>query len=161
MLQSLLADRFGLKVRRVTRESLMYSLIVAKDGARLKRSNERSCTDAWLRDNRFGQPWFQNCMAGAGREVHYEALRGEATNLEQFCRLVSGALGRPVIDRTGIAGTFDFDLKFASSDTPAALGQLYPPLPEVLEGQLGLKLKPITGPREFLVVDRVEKPLPE
>jgi uncharacterized protein (TIGR03435 family) len=54
MLQSLLVDRFGLKVRRVTRESPMYSLIVAKNGARLKGSNQRSCTGAWLRDARSG-----------------------------------------------------------------------------------------------------------
>jgi uncharacterized protein (TIGR03435 family) len=134
---------------------------VAKDGARLKRSNERSCTGAWLRDARFVQPFSQICMAFAGPEAQYEALEGEAINLEQFCRLLAGPLGRPVVDKTGIAGTFDFHLRFASRDTPAALGQLYPALPEVLEGQLGLKLDPITGPAMFLVIDRVEKPLPE
>jgi bla regulator protein BlaR1 len=161
MLQRLLADRFGLKIRRVTRESPMYSLIVAKNGARLKPSNERSCTGAWLRDVRFPQPFSQNCMAFAGPEAQYEALEGEAITLEQFCRLLASALGRPVIDNTGIAGKFDFHLKFAGDDTPTALGQLYPPLPDVLEEQLGLKLYPITGPRDFLVIDRVEQPLPE
>ena len=139
----------------------MYSLIVAKDGARLKPSNERSCTGAWLRDVRFGQPFPQNCMAFAGPEAQYQALEGEAIHLEQFCHLLAGPLGRPVIDKTGIAGRFDFHLKFAGDDTPAALRRLYPPLPDVLEEQLGLKLDPITGPRDFLVIDRVEKPLPE
>jgi uncharacterized protein (TIGR03435 family) len=159
MLQSLLANRFGVKVRRVTRESPMYSLIVAEGGARLKRSNEPSCTGAGFRDGRFGQP--PNCMAYTKREAQYEALQGEAINLKQFCYLLGGPLGRPVVDKTGIAGTFDFHLKFASPDTPVALGQLYPALPEVLQGRLGLKLNPSTSPREFLVIDRVEKPLPE
>jgi len=161
MLQSLLADRFGVKVRRVTRESPMYSLTVAKNGARLTRSSERSCTGAWLRDARFGQPFSQNCAAFAGLEEHYEALEGEAINLEQFCRLLSGPLGRPLVDKTGIAGTFVFHLRFASADTPAELRQLYPPLSALLEGQLGLKLNPITGPTTLLVIDRVKKPLPE
>lgn len=158
MLQSLLAERFGLKVRRVTRESPMYSLIVVKNGARLKRSDERSCTGAWLRDARFGQPFSQKCMAFAGREAQYEALQGEAISLEQFCQLLAGPLGRPVVDKTGIAGKFDFHLKFAGDDTPAALRRLYPSLPDVLEEQLGLKLDPITGPRDFLVIDHVERP---
>lgn len=161
MLQALLADRFGLKIRRVTRQLPMYALIVAKSGVRLKRSNEGSCTGAWLRDARFVQPFSQNCMAFAGPEAQYEALEGEAINLEQFCQLLAGPLGRPVVDKTGIAGTFDFRLKFADDDTPAALRRLYPSLPALLEEQLGLKLDPITGPRDFLVIDRIEQPLLE
>src|SRR5271165_447708 len=72
MLQALLADRFGLEIRRVTRQSPMYALRVGKNGARLKRSNEGSCTGAWLRDARFVQPFSQNCMAFAGPEAQYE-----------------------------------------------------------------------------------------
>ena len=161
MLRRLLADRFGLKIRRATIGSPMYSLIVAKSGARLKRSNGRSCTGAWLRDARFVQPFSQNCIVFAGRETQYEALQGEAINLEEFCRLLAFPLGRPVIDKTGMAGKFDFHLKFAGDNTPAALRRLFPSLPVVLEEQLGLRLDPITGPRDFLVIDRVEKPLPE
>jgi uncharacterized protein (TIGR03435 family) len=161
MLQSLLADRFALKVRRVTRESPMYALVVARNGARLQRSNERSCTGAWLRDARFVQPSAQNCMAFAGREAQYEALEGEAISLEQFCRLLAAPLGRPVIDKTGISGKFDFHLKFASDDTPRSLGSLYPPLFRLLEEQLGLKLEPLRGAREFLVIDQVKEPLPD
>ena len=161
MLQSLLADRFGLKVRRVTRESSMYSLMVAKNGARLRRSDERSCIGAWFRDPRFGQPFSQNCMAFAGREAQYEALEAEGISLEQFSRLLAAPLGRPVVDKTGINGKFDFHLRFASDDTPRSLGPLYPPLFRLLEEQLGLKLEPFTGPREFLVIDQVKEPLPD
>lgn len=161
MLQSLLADRFGLEVERVTRELPMYALVAAKNGARLKRSNERSCTGAWPRDLRFAQPLNQRCMAFSGREAQYEALQGEAITLEQFCSLLAGPLGRPVVDKTGIAGKFDFSLKFADDDTPAAVRPLYPSLQDVLKEQLGLKLDATTGPRDFLVIDRVEKPLPD
>jgi bla regulator protein BlaR1 len=67
MLQSLLADRFALKVRRVTRESPMYALVVAANGAPLQRSNERSCTGAWLRDGRFGQAAVPSELHGVRR----------------------------------------------------------------------------------------------
>lgn len=161
MLQALLEDRFELGTHRVTRDVPMYALTVARNGARLQRSSEGSCIGAWLRDVRFPQPLFgQNCIAFAGREAQYEALEGEAINLEQFCKLLASTLGRPVIDKTGINGKFDFHLKFASDDTPRSLSSLFPPLFRLLEEQLGLKLEPLTGPREFLVVDRVEKPLP-
>ncbi len=161
MLQALLEDRFKLGTHRLTKAVPMYALTVTRNGARLRRSNEGSCAGAWLRDARFPQPPLgQNCIAFAGREAHYEALEGEAINLEQFCQLLASTLGRPVINKTGINGKFDFHLKFASDGTPRSLSSLYPPLFRLLEEQLGLKLEPLTGPREFLVVDRVEKPLP-
>ncbi len=150
MLQALLEDRFKLSTHRVARNAPMYSLVVAKNGARLKQYNERSCTGAWLRDARFAQPFPQNCMAFAGPEAQYEALQGEAINLEQFCQLLASTLGRPVINKTGITGKFDFHLKFASDDTPRSLSSLYPPLFRLLEAQLGLKLETLTGPSQFL-----------
>ena len=163
MLQGLLAERFGLKIRRVTQESAMYELGVQKSGAKL-HSAEGSCSGGFS----FGpipppppSPGHANCLVyPVSGSTQFARLDAQSLGMKDFCRLLSGPLGRPVIDRSGISGKFDFHLKFAGDDTPAALSRLYPSLPEVLTEQLGLKLNPITGPRDFLVIDRLEKPLP-
>src|SRR5262249_17530888 len=97
----------------------------------------------------------------------------------QSLRNLAGALGsmitdRPVLDKTGITGLFNIRLVFAhdgeapgmfppgvpspfppSNLTPA------PPLSVVLEQQLGARLAPDTGPREYIVVDSAERPAPQ
>jgi uncharacterized protein (TIGR03435 family) len=107
-------------------------------------------------------PPAQRCasyVGGAGSGMgKYMTIEAEASSLPDFCRLLTEALGAAVIDKTGINGTYHFHLEFAGRDTPGALGQLYAPLPEVVEKALGLKLERSSGPREFLVVDHVEKP---
>jgi uncharacterized protein (TIGR03435 family) len=78
-------------------------------------------------------------------------------------------LDRPVVDRTGIAGAFDFSLKWTADESqfsrlgflvrpPAEDSSLPPPLFEAIQEQLGLKLEPVKAPAEVLVIDRVERP---
>src|ERR1022692_3797691 len=62
--------------------------------------------------------------------------------------------GRPVIDRTGIEGEFDFKVDYAIGDDPDS----GTPLIMAIQEQLGLKLEAAKGPVEALVVDRAEKP---
>ena len=78
-----------------------------------------------------------------------------------------GNLGRPVVDQTGLTGTFDFTLNFVrESNQPLSPGAETQPAPqgptflEALQEQLGLKLKPIKAPLKILVVDHVEEPSP-
>jgi uncharacterized protein (TIGR03435 family) len=89
--------------------------------------------------------------------------------VESFARILSLAFDRPIIDRTGIAGVFDFLLEASTEGTtlPAP-----PPLPDgtpvaqepapsifgAIQDQLGLKLDPTRGPVEVLVIDHAEKP---
>lgn len=162
MLQSLLADRFALKIRRVTRTVPMYALKVAKGGAKLQAAKEAGCSGGGV----WGAPppppgGRKNCMRAIVGPEPYSMLDAEGSSLAEFCRLLAGRLGKPVVDKTGIPGSYGFHLKFANQRTPASLSPLYPPLSDVLKAQLGLELEPITGPRDFLVIDRVEKPLPE
>jgi uncharacterized protein (TIGR03435 family) len=77
---------------------------------------------------------------------------------------VSG-LNRPVLDRTGLTGKFDFAIEFSPQpDVPSAPGANFRPDPtgptfmEALKEQLGLKLEPLTGPFDALVIDNVEEP---
>jgi uncharacterized protein (TIGR03435 family) len=76
-------------------------------------------------------------------------------------------LGRPVLDRTGIAGTFNFvfefaplrdTFEFAPGTTTVITGSSAPPLPTALEVQLGLKLEAARAPVEVWVIDHAEKP---
>jgi uncharacterized protein (TIGR03435 family) len=83
--------------------------------------------------------------------------------MSEISRTLSGqdgsrGSGHPVIDKTGITEKFDFHLEFAPddaepSDEPDAAPSIFSAL-----GQLGLKLDPAKGPRDFLVIDRVERP---
>jgi uncharacterized protein (TIGR03435 family) len=81
--------------------------------------------------------------------------------MSAFPDYLAGQLQRPVIDRTGLTGTWDLDLQFAPDGvglTPAAPQDSGPSLFTALEEQLGLKLELSTGPVEVLVVDRIERP---
>jgi uncharacterized protein (TIGR03435 family) len=137
MLQEALADRFKLRVHNETREGPVYELIVAKSGFKLK--------DAPESERPRGYSW------GNGRiQVH----KGPIGRLE-FA--LSDFLGRTVVDKTGLTGTYDIDLKWTPDDqqgTPDAGPTLF----TALEEQLGLKLIPAKGPVDAFVVDHVERP---
>jgi uncharacterized protein (TIGR03435 family) len=94
--------------------------------------------------------------------------------LAEFAKLLYLIVDRPVIDRTGIAGRFDFNLEFAPQEAPPAFviggappgTQLpvstgeptAPSIFAVVEKQLGLRLEKARGPRDFVVIDHVERP---
>jgi len=100
------------------------------------------------------------------------ALQAPGTSLDGFTKLLYLAVDRPVIDQTGIQGLFDFHLEFAQEQATPAFRPGGEPLPRPAEPadepaapsiftaiqQLGLKLEPAKGPREFLIVDSVARP---
>jgi hypothetical protein len=118
MLQSLLADRFQLKVHRDRRERLIYALVVDKKGPKLTR------------------------MIFKKQTMEYLAL--QVAN--------SGGLGREVIDKTALTGTYDLTLHWASPDSNE------PGVVTAVQEQLGLKLEPQKDAVEILVIDHAEKP---
>ena len=97
-------------------------------------------------------------------------------SLENIAALIGNVLDRPVFDKTGIAGKYIFQLEFLPDETspgsvfPGRGGEPAPaPAPAsdpsggasiftAIQEQLGLKLEPAKGPREFIVIDRAEKP---
>jgi uncharacterized protein (TIGR03435 family) len=112
-------------------------------------------------------------FAGGNRMIEVTGV-----NMTQFCQRLSGQVDRKVIDKTGVAGNFDFHLEFTpdaalrgfpgrggDAGNPPSAGNPAPPAdpagPTIfaaLQEQLGLKLVPEKGPVEFLIVDHVEKP---
>jgi uncharacterized protein (TIGR03435 family) len=143
MLQTLLADRFQLKVRRETREQNIYALTVAKNGPKLTPS---TAAEFFIRLDR-----------NTPRElpgVDY-TIAGQKATLAQIAEgLGDNQLDRPVLDRTGIPGEFDFKLRYAIDDNP----DTGPTIFAAIQEQLGLKLEAARGPVEILVIEKAEKP---
>lgn len=178
MLQALLEDRFKLKIRRETREVPVYNLTVAKNGPKLQPSPEGSCTAFEAFDFTkppTGQgPICAGRMLGPLKPILTWRVRGGS--LDDLARSLGADLDRIVINKTGIPGKFDFRLEFSPDETTVGLNSLRTPdgplvspsspsdpaggpsIFTAIQEQLGLKLESAKGPREFLVVDRAEKP---
>jgi uncharacterized protein (TIGR03435 family) len=177
MLQTLLEERFQLKVHTESRESPVYTLTVSKPG-KLVPSKEGSCiamdaSNLGRADPATGKmPNY--CGGGSMRNTNGTMVADiPGATMEEFAgRLLSAYLRKPVVDKTGLAGRFDIHLEFAPERPagPVMLnGAPAPPevvLPEsgalpftaAIAQQLGLKLSSDKAPVEVIVVDRVEKP---
>jgi uncharacterized protein (TIGR03435 family) len=148
MLQSLLADRFQLKFHRETRELLLYILTVAKSGSKMRPRTEGD--------------------GGAPRSMLFQGPRLPGRNLsvtDLAAGLQKMALDRPVIDKTGLTGKFDFDLTWrpelqqvGGQGGTAISNADVPDIFTALQEQLGLKLESSKGPVEVLVIDSVSRP---
>jgi len=153
MLRALLEDRFKLKIRRGIREVPVYALVVGKGGPKLEASRKESCTRV---DFTNGPP----ALPEPGQQKPCGLLlpdpRGGLETLGQtlagLCLQFSVILDRDVVDRTGIAGTFDIHLDQTSGDRDA-LGAVTQAVQS-----LGLNLEPAKASGEFLVIDHVERP---
>jgi uncharacterized protein (TIGR03435 family) len=179
MLQALLEDRFKLKIRRESREVPAYALTVAKNGPKLQAFQEGTCK---VLD--FSKP--PEPPAPGDKPVPIctfrmlRALKPDAPmnwqvhggTLDDLARALGNDLDRIVINKTGIPGKYDFYIDFSADETTAGLNRLRGPdgpvvqpdptggqsIFSAIQQQLGLKLESAKGPREFLVVDRAEKP---
>lgn len=156
MVQSLLADRFQLKAHLETRETAVYELALAKGGSKLKLSENQ--TPVQFPDAPTGPVPPRGLMRFNLRGN----MAGSSVPVSMLAGLLSepGLLERRVIDKTGLKGLYDFELKWTPdiagatpSDEPAQ-GSLFTALQE----QLGLKAQPARGSVEFVVIDGVQKP---
>lgn len=138
MFQALLADRFQLKFHREMRQMDVYALVPAKGGSKLRESSEAG---------------YRMMMDGTGRTF-------AGASMQMLARQLSNEPGidRPVLDKTGLAGTYDFQLNFAFNPREGITGPVGESIFTALEEQLGLKLERQEAPIEVLVVDSVQKP---
>jgi uncharacterized protein (TIGR03435 family) len=81
-------------------------------------------------------------------------VTGHNASMEQLAAHLALIVRRPVEDKTGIKGNYDFRVESASNDSSADA----PAFSTALQGATGLKLNTTKGPVEFLVVDHAEKP---
>jgi bla regulator protein blaR1 len=162
MLRTLLADRFKLSIRRETKVMPVYELVVAKNGPKLKKSDQDCAASTTA------------CHGFSGNPTR---LSGAAVDMYDLALILSRYSDRPVLDNTGVQGLFDIKLQWnpfagraqPTEEVPRAPGaearegrspdpDSLPPLITALEQQLGLKLESRKGPVEIYVIDHVERP---
>jgi uncharacterized protein (TIGR03435 family) len=160
MLQALLAERFKLKVHSETRQAPVYELVVAKGGSKLK--DAATDTSDSLKRGEDGKPLSIISPEGDKTIAQGSSMKALADFLSQ--PFLSG-LGRPVLDKTGLTGTYNFTLDWSSqlwrampggASAPASADEAGPIFSAL--GEVGLKLQPSTGPIDVVVVDHVERP---
>lgn len=159
MIRELLKDRFKLVVHRETREGPVYALMMIRSGLR-GPGLRRPAVDCTTIDPKDPAPRVGMC-GGISRAPG--RLMGRTATIAQLATSLSISLQRPVIDRTGIAEPFDFELEWKPVDSaldPAAssAAEFAPSLLAALDEQLGLKLESQRAPIEYIVIDRAEPP---
>lgn len=150
MFRALLADRFALRMHPVTREGKVFALRLAAGG-----------------------PKMQPNPAGPGMNIPItytglSAFAGQGVSMAYLCWFLGQQVQdkeRPVIDQTGLTGTYDFKLTFlpeqfgaGDPDQVPADVRDKPPLATALKEQLGLQLTPETGPVTFYTIEHIERP---
>jgi uncharacterized protein (TIGR03435 family) len=174
MLRALLEERFKLRVHRETKKVPVYFLTVAKNGPGLEPAKEGSCVP--IDPNHPpaaiatpGQPRPTYCGPRFQRSGSTVTVTSHGATMEQLTEaILSRMVDRPVIDKTGLAGRYDFQIEFeyvpdtgGTGDAGARqqpAGPEAPSILEVLQTKLGLKFEPGKGPSEILVIDHVERP---
>lgn len=163
MLQTLLADRFNLKVHRETKDEPVYFLIIGKNGPKLQEAK----TGNALAVNADGTPARSRILLGTAKGGAEEA-QAFSTDMKTLTDLLTRQLTRPVLDKTGLTGLYDFNFEWMpdTTSTPMTDSPNAVPLPGIpgaslftaLQQQLGLKLEPGKSPIEMIVIDHVERP---
>ena len=167
MMRNLLAERFKLAVHYESREQPVYALVVARadssPGPQLRRVDvdcaaESARAMAARRGGAPPPPADPNKMPPCGARIRPGHIMARGTTLQQLTRGLSQFLGRTVVDRTNLPGTFDIDLEWAPEQTADAKG---PSIFTAVQEQLGLKLAAERAAVEVLVIDHVERPDPD
>ena len=162
MLQSLIEDRFQLKIHRETKELPVYELVVARGGPKIKPSEDQSPPSLGQPPQRGGPMPRGNMRMGRGD------LEANGVPVSNFILGLSQQLGRTIIDKTGLKGLYDFKLQWTPefAQGPVVPGGPEPPPPPAdgpsiftaIQEQLGLRLESTKGPVDVLVIDSVQKP---
>ena len=191
MLQSLLVDRFGLRVHRATRPGRVHSLMLARPDGQLgpglsptspaclaeiearRDSTARATPPAPAPRVRDGRPdMTPSCGSwrSMGGPSNGMTLSVSAQPLSVLVERLESELGATVVDGTELEGPFDFVVEFqmerpigpgAGGLDPNSTESPKPPLRIAIERQLGLKLESVDGQAPVLVVDAVERPTPD
>lgn len=165
LMRKLLEERFGLQIHRETRDVPVYLMTIAADGPKMQPTKPGSCKNldpldlAQRVDERSGEWCVVTPPASQGSRIVWDV---KGMSMPVLARLMNP--GRPVLDRTGLTGTFDIHLEWwkpesllPPEEAPAAASPAAPLL-EAMRKQLGLRFEPGRGPREFLVIDHLERP---
>lgn len=188
MMQSLLVDRFHLVLRTESQQKPVYAVELTKSGKtgpqlQVHRGDQPCSTLSGQPLNTYGGPSSAStsgvqlppmvCGSVVGglptSEPERVRLGGKVITMDAILRIIvlpANGVDRPVIDRTGLKGTFDFSLEWSPAPGPAGqpLGSTAddtgPTFGEALQKQLGLKLEPLRAAVDIYVLDHIEQPTP-
>ena len=152
MVQTLLAERFSLKLQRGTKQIPVFDLVVAKDGIKMKDA----ATDP--APPQLGKT--DEGKASSGIRFLKDTSIVQAYTMQSFADLLAmpaAKVGRPVVNKTGLSGAYNFTFDWSVYSAGAAAEGEATSVPEAL-GRLGLRLQPSTAAFQTIVVERVERP---
>jgi uncharacterized protein (TIGR03435 family) len=162
MLQTMLADRFQLKLHRETRELPLYYLVVGKSGLKIKEvppepppTPAPAGTPASVPAQALTRPREMTTFNSTDAPSKPRMITGKIGGL---VRLIALFLDRPLIDKTGLTGTYEYP--WQADEMQQEMRESGKPAPSVFPTveRLGLKLDAVKGPLPLLVIDHVEKP---
>ncbi len=144
LVRKLLSERFGLVLRKEPREMEAYALTVAKGGPKMEKSTGDPNGPSNESDNENG-----------GQTT----MRVQNFSMSELTAILTGLfLDRPAVDRTGLKGRYNFQLKWTWDATRETAPDAPPALVTALQEQLGLKLEPVKAPVETLIVEKIGRP---
>jgi uncharacterized protein (TIGR03435 family) len=166
--RAVLAERFSFQAHRETRERPAFALVRARQdgplGPRL-RTSATDCAALASEAGKSGAPWPPRSADGrilCGLQTQGATMTAGGYPMSEFQRVLTAQTQRVVVDRTGLAGAWDFELRFTPADVAAASTDPdAPSLFTALQEQLGLRLEATRAPVEVLVVDRLDRPTPD
>jgi uncharacterized protein (TIGR03435 family) len=151
MLRVLARDYLKLTFHMEVTEVPIYEMVVGKNGPKLKAPADPTVLGPGI------------MVSGNGGVTTWD---GKNVELSSMLGQLGYVVGRPVYDKTGLTGRYDFQVKYAtqrpgagSPDADTAQQDAAPPIATALEEQLGLKLVSGKGPMDMIVIDHMEKPV--
>lgn len=144
MMQSLLADRFGMVAQMEEREAQSYALVLNKAG-----------------DSRKLTPAKTPCDVNCGMRPAPGRLSARHVPLPTLAEFLSQVTGRLVVDASGLLGDFDLDLRWTPEGQPEAVDVDAPSIFTALQEQVGLRLEARRASIPMLVIDSIGRPTPD
>jgi len=144
MVKTLLAERFGLRLRHESQDLPVYDLVVASNGAKLNQTPSTPPPPSFNGEPIISVRTMINTKAGE--------LNLSNGPVSAFAGFLSGQFGRQVVDKTGLKGNYDVTLRWTPGQDATES------IVAALQDQLGLKLESQHGSVQVLVIDQVEKP---
>jgi uncharacterized protein (TIGR03435 family) len=163
LLQNLLSDRFKMRYHREPKETSIFALVLSKSSSNLKLVQPNT-----VRTSGIQKP---DGSVLQGEILHSRMpgqIEAQEVPMDTFARSLSGFVGRQVVDKTGLAGVYDFKLEWqpdrdldrdaAGREVSAPTQDEKPSLFRALQEQLGLKLSSEKVMMPSLVIDQLEEP---
>ena len=150
--EQVLKERFGLVAHHETRELPEYALVAAKGGVKLVDGKADPKVSSDMRSGGFR-------TQGRGGVMMIDCANMPIDLLLQF---LSNETGRKIVDKVGLTGKYSYTLNWRPELGQAAAGDSADSTPDLftaIQEQLGLKLEPMKGPVDVLVIDHLERPV--